>query len=74
MPRTPVTVVAGPPLDLSKWQGAPANAATLAEITEHIMLALRDMVAQIRGGTPPPLWQPGGTSSAAESAGAEDEL
>jgi 1-acyl-sn-glycerol-3-phosphate acyltransferase len=71
VPRTPVTVVAGPPLDLSKWEGAPANAATLAEITEHMMLVLRDMVAEIRGGTPPPLWQPG-KSSAAESAGAED--
>jgi hypothetical protein len=56
--RTPVTVVAGPPLDLSNWAGASANAATLGEITEHIMLVLRDMVAEIRGGTPPPLWQP----------------
>jgi 1-acyl-sn-glycerol-3-phosphate acyltransferase len=72
VPGTPVTVVAGPPLDLSKWQGAPANAATLAEITEHIMLVLRDMVAEMRGGTPPPLWQPG-RNSASESAGAEDE-
>jgi 1-acyl-sn-glycerol-3-phosphate acyltransferase len=59
VPRTPVTVVAGPPLDLSKWTGATANAVILAEITEHIMLVLRDMVAEIRGGTPPPLWQPG---------------
>ena len=56
VPRTPVTVVAGPPLDLSKWSGAPATATTLQEITEHIMLVLRDMVAQIRGATPPPLW------------------
>lgn len=59
-PRTPVTVVAGPPLDLSKWAGAAATAPVLAEITEEIMLALRDLVAEIRGGTPPPLWQPGG--------------
>ena len=71
IPRTPVTVVAGPPLDLSKWQGAPANAATLAEITEHMMLVLRDMVADIRGGTPPPLWQPGNSGGSAESAGVE---
>jgi 1-acyl-sn-glycerol-3-phosphate acyltransferase len=72
VPRTPVTVVAGPPLDLSKWVGATANAATLAEITEHIMLVLRDMVAEIRGGTPPSLWQPGnsGTTTSTE-AGAE---
>ncbi len=58
-PQTPVTVVAGPPIDLSAWAGENANAAVLAEITERIMLVLRDMVADIRGGTPPPLWQPG---------------
>ena len=63
VPRTPVTVVAGPPLDLSAWQGATANAATLAEITDHIMLALRDMLAPLRHGTPPPLWQPGRRTS-----------
>jgi 1-acyl-sn-glycerol-3-phosphate acyltransferase len=57
-PRTPVTVVAGPPLDLSKWQGAAPTAATLGEITETIMLHLRDMLAEIRGGTPPPLYNP----------------
>ncbi|MBX6750107.1 MAG: 1-acyl-sn-glycerol-3-phosphate acyltransferase [Micromonosporaceae bacterium] len=58
-PRTPVSVVAGPPLDLSAWQDAPVNTRTLAEITDHIMTTVRDMVAQLRGGTPPPLWQPG---------------
>jgi 1-acyl-sn-glycerol-3-phosphate acyltransferase len=67
VPRTPVTVVAGPPIDLSRWKGASATAATLTEITEHIMLVLRDMVAEIRGGTPPPIWQPG-KSTSAESA------
>jgi 1-acyl-sn-glycerol-3-phosphate acyltransferase len=58
VPRTPVVVVAGPPIDLSAWEGAVATTATLNEITEHLMLVLRDMVAQLRGGTPPPLWQP----------------
>jgi 1-acyl-sn-glycerol-3-phosphate acyltransferase len=70
VPRTPVTVVAGPPLDLSKWSGAPVTASTLQEITEHIMLVLRDMVAQIRGATPPPLWPgPGRSASADQSEG-----
>ncbi len=59
VPRTPVTVIAGPPLDLSRWAGATANAATLTEITDHIMLVLRDMLAPLREGPPPPLWQPG---------------
>lgn len=71
VPGTPVTVVAGPPLDLSAWRGATPTGATLAEITEHIMLALRDQLAPLRDGQPPPLWTParssttdGGTSGA----------
>ncbi len=67
-----MTVVAGPPLDLSKWAGAAATAATLQEITEHIMLVLRDMVAEIRGGTPPPLWQPGQGQCGGRRPGPED--
>jgi 1-acyl-sn-glycerol-3-phosphate acyltransferase len=57
-PRTPVTVTAGPPLDLSHWEGAEPTATTLAQITDAIMLHLRDMLAEIRGGTPPPLYVP----------------
>ncbi|MEV0427266.1 lysophospholipid acyltransferase family protein [Micromonospora sp. NPDC049836] len=56
-PRTPVTVVAGPPVDLSRWAGTPPSRAVLEEMTDTIMLRLRDMVAEIRGGTPPPLWE-----------------
>jgi 1-acyl-sn-glycerol-3-phosphate acyltransferase len=66
-PRTPVTVVTGPPLDLSRWLGAIPAAPVLAEITEFIMLTLRDMVAQIRGGQPPPLWNPTAGRVAAET-------
>ena len=55
-PRTPVTVVAGPPVDLSKWAGASPTTQVLQEITEAIMLHLRDMLAELRDGTPPPLW------------------
>jgi 1-acyl-sn-glycerol-3-phosphate acyltransferase len=56
-PRTPVTVVAGPPIDLSRWAGATPTKETLTEMTDEIMLRLRDMVAEIRGGTPPPLYR-----------------
>ncbi|MFC0508462.1 lysophospholipid acyltransferase family protein [Micromonospora costi] len=56
-PRIPVSVVAGPPIDLSAWAGASPTRATLEEMTDTIMLRLRDMVAEIRGGTPPPLWE-----------------
>jgi 1-acyl-sn-glycerol-3-phosphate acyltransferase len=55
-PRTPVTVVAGPPVDLSRWAGATPTRAVLDEMTDTIMLRIRDLVAEIRGGTPPPLW------------------
>jgi 1-acyl-sn-glycerol-3-phosphate acyltransferase len=57
-PRTPVTVVAGPPINLSQWEGATPGATTLTEITDTIMLHLRDMLAGIRPGTPPPLYNP----------------
>ncbi len=33
-------------------------------MTDVIMLRLRDMLAEIRGGTPPPLWQRGGRRGA----------
>lgn len=71
-PRTPVTVFAGPQLDMSRWDGASATTATLAEITEFFMLTLRDMLVEIRGGTAPPLWtRP--TVSVDGSAPAESE-
>jgi 1-acyl-sn-glycerol-3-phosphate acyltransferase len=58
-PRTEVTVVAGPPMDMSRWSGAAPTAETLHEITDTIMLRLRDMLAELRtDGPPPPLWTP----------------
>ncbi|MEU4550482.1 lysophospholipid acyltransferase family protein [Micromonospora violae] len=56
-PRIPVTVAAGEPIDLSRWANAQPTRATLEEMTDTIMLRLRDMLAEIRGGTPPPLWE-----------------
>jgi 1-acyl-sn-glycerol-3-phosphate acyltransferase len=52
-PRTPVTVIAGPAIDLSKWDGAEPTAANLYAITDEIMAVLRVMVGEIRGETPP---------------------
>lgn len=74
--RTPVTVVAGPPVDLSKWAGAAPTAPVLQEMTDHLMLVLRDMVAEIRAQEPPPLWSPprrsATTSDKATTAEKED--
>jgi 1-acyl-sn-glycerol-3-phosphate acyltransferase len=52
-PRSPITVVAGPPLDLSRWAGAPPTAANLYAITDEVMTVLRDMLAEIRGEPAP---------------------
>jgi 1-acyl-sn-glycerol-3-phosphate acyltransferase len=57
-PRTPVTVVAGEPIDLSRWAGAAPNPATLYEVADEIMLRVRDLLAEVRHETPPPLWTP----------------
>ncbi|MER7456212.1 lysophospholipid acyltransferase family protein [Micromonospora sp. NPDC126480] len=56
-PRIPVTVVAGPPVDLSRWTGATPTKAVLEEMTDEIMLRLRDLLAEIRQESPPPLWE-----------------
>jgi 1-acyl-sn-glycerol-3-phosphate acyltransferase len=52
-PRTPVQLVAGPPVDLSPWVGLPLTSAVLRGATEAIMARLRDQLAGIRGETPP---------------------
>jgi hypothetical protein len=43
----------GKPLDLSRYRGAEANAEILREITDTIMAAVRDEVAELRDETPP---------------------
>lgn len=56
--RVPVTVVAGDPVDLSRWQGAQPTRAVLEEMTEAIMLDVRDLLAGVRGEQPPALYDP----------------
>src|SRR5690606_16494068 len=58
-PRTPVTVVAGPPVDLSAYQGVEVTGETLYEVTDLIMNRLREMLAEVRGEPAPPLWSLG---------------
>jgi 1-acyl-sn-glycerol-3-phosphate acyltransferase len=64
--KVPVSVWAGPPVDLSKWAGAQPSAATLNEMTDEIMLRIRDLLAEIRGETPPPLWTPAARKESSE--------
>ncbi|GAA2657086.1 lysophospholipid acyltransferase family protein [Paractinoplanes durhamensis] len=52
-PRTPVTVHAGKPIDLSRWNGATPSRAVLEQMTEHIMLEIQDLVGELRNEQPP---------------------
>ena len=55
-PRTPVGVVAGKPVDLSRWVGEMPTRAVLDQMTDAIMLEIRDLLTQLREGDPPPLY------------------
>lgn len=46
--RTPVTAVVGPPVELSKWVGTEPTATSLTAITEQVMAALNDLLAEVR--------------------------
>jgi 1-acyl-sn-glycerol-3-phosphate acyltransferase len=60
-PRTPVSVTAGKPIDLSRWAGEQPSRAVLEQMTEAIMLDVRDLLTELRDGDPPPLFdRPGG--------------
>lgn len=52
-PRKPVTVVAGPPVDLSDLAGLPLDAAVLREATERVMDAITTLLEGIRGERAP---------------------
>ena len=52
-PRKTVTYQAGPPVDLSAYRGKPVTSELLREVTDTIMRAIRDQLADIRGETPP---------------------
>jgi 1-acyl-sn-glycerol-3-phosphate acyltransferase len=48
-----VTIVAGPPVDLSAWVGGPRTRTALDATTAAIMGAVTGLVGEIRGETPP---------------------
>jgi 1-acyl-sn-glycerol-3-phosphate acyltransferase len=52
-PRTPVTVAAGPPIDLSRWREAEPTRAVLDQMTDTIMQELSRMLGELRGEKPP---------------------
>jgi 1-acyl-sn-glycerol-3-phosphate acyltransferase len=52
-PRKTVRTIAGPPVDLSKWQGQHTSARALREATAAIMGEVSALVGQLRGEIPP---------------------
>jgi 1-acyl-sn-glycerol-3-phosphate acyltransferase len=52
-PRRRVTVVAGPPVDLSAWLRGPRTRTALDGATAAIMADVTKLVAELRGETPP---------------------
>jgi 1-acyl-sn-glycerol-3-phosphate acyltransferase len=52
-PRKTMHVVAGPPVDLSRYEGRPLDAETLTAATDDIMRAIARLLGELRGETPP---------------------
>jgi 1-acyl-sn-glycerol-3-phosphate acyltransferase len=53
IPRRRVSIVAGPPVDLSEWEGGPRTRTALNGVTAAIMTEVTRLVGEIRGETPP---------------------
>lgn len=53
-PPKKVTVVAGPPVDLSDLYDRPQDTAVLREATERVMAAITGLLEEIRGESAPP--------------------
>jgi len=54
-PRKTVHVVAGPPVDLSRWAGQQDSPEALHAATDAIMAQVTELVGQLRGEIPPPV-------------------
>ena len=58
-PRKDVDIRFGPPVDLSRFEGRPLNAAMLAEATEILMSAITALLAELRDEqAPAERWDP----------------
>jgi 1-acyl-sn-glycerol-3-phosphate acyltransferase len=53
LPRKPIVVRCGEPVDLSAYRGRPVDAALLREVTDLLMERVRDLLAEVRGETAP---------------------
>ncbi|GAY12264.1 1-acyl-sn-glycerol-3-phosphate acyltransferase [Pseudonocardia sp. N23] len=53
LPRREIVVRAGDPVDLSDYRGRPIDAALLREVTDLLMVRVRDLLADVRGEAAP---------------------
>jgi 1-acyl-sn-glycerol-3-phosphate acyltransferase len=53
LPRKTMRVIAGPPVDLAKYEGLPLSRETLRAATDDIMTAIADLLGELRGEEPP---------------------
>ncbi|RAY12439.1 1-acyl-sn-glycerol-3-phosphate acyltransferase [Actinomadura craniellae] len=53
LPRRTMRVVAGPPVDLSRYADVPVTAEVLRDATADIMRAIADLLGELRGEEPP---------------------
>jgi 1-acyl-sn-glycerol-3-phosphate acyltransferase len=53
IPRHTVQMLAGPPVDLSRFEGEPLNRDVLRAASAAIMADITALLARLRGGTPP---------------------
>jgi 1-acyl-sn-glycerol-3-phosphate acyltransferase len=74
IPRHTVKMLAGPPVDLSAYEGEPLNRDVLRAATATIMADITGLLAQLRGETPPPSpYDPAAARRAARQA-AKDSM
>ncbi|MBE1534733.1 lysophospholipid acyltransferase family protein [Actinomadura algeriensis] len=52
-PRKTMRVMAGPPVDLSRYEGEPLTRETLRAATDDIMTAIAGLLGELRGAEPP---------------------
>lgn len=52
-PRKEVVVTAGPPIDLSAYRGREVDARLIRDVSLHIMSAVRELLAEVRGEPAP---------------------
>ncbi|MFB4310862.1 lysophospholipid acyltransferase family protein [Actinomadura sp. GTD37] len=53
LPRKTMRVIAGPPVDLSRYAGLPLGKETLRAATDDIMTAIAGLLGELRGAEPP---------------------